>query len=204
MSGGLGGLNLARAPFLNRRPVWRFATVAWVLGAAILALNVMLWLGYRADSTDLRQRLADVRQEIEVVSTGVVELGSELDALGLESQNARIEFLNERLAERTFPWSRLFERIGSILPLGVKLAGLNPSFGKSGSSRHGRSRETVGLQLQGSARSDEDLYGFVQALFDDPAFSSPTLHNEDVLDGTISFRLDVVYFPRVAAEAGAE
>ena len=197
----IGALNLATQPFLNRRLVWRAAVVAWILGLALATTNVLLWVGYRRDSTDSRVRLAAVRQEIEAVSLEVVNLAGRLDALGLEAQNERIEFLNERMAERTFPWSRLFERVGGILPPGVRLLSLSPAFSTARRTANDAARlETVLLHFNGVARRDEDLYAFVQTLYDDTSFEDPKLHGEDTgPDGLVSFRLDVLYYPRSSA-----
>ena len=201
----VGALNLARQPFLNRRPVWRFALVAWVVGLALVTTNLLFWVGYRRDSTDSRARLAGVRQEIEAVSSDVVTLSGRLDELGLEAQNEQIEFLNERLAERTFPWSALFERVGGILPPGVRLVSLSPAFASARRSAENEGRlETVRLSFNCVARHDDDLYEFVQGLFDSPAFEDPKLHGEDYgADGLTAFRLDVLYHPGALSEQGA-
>ncbi|MEE2776175.1 MAG: hypothetical protein VYE73_05365 [Acidobacteriota bacterium] len=196
------GLNLASRPFLNRRPVHRFAAVAWTLAGAILMLNVALWLDYRRDSTDLRQRLADVRSRAETVSAEVVDLSKGLDRLG--ALNEQVEFLNERIAERTFPWSLLFERLGEILPLGVRLQSLNPSV-RAGPGGGDPSFDTVLLNINCVAREGQDLYDFVQALYDDIAFERPVLHYETVDDvGAVQFRLDAVYSPHVASSPAAQ
>ena len=130
-------------------------------------LNVALWLGYRRDSTDLRQRLADVRSRAETVSAEVVDLSKGLDRL--EALNEQVEFLNERIAERTFPWSLLFERLGEILPLGVRLKSLNPSV-RAGPGGGDPSFDTVLLKhpekTLGVANSCDSMYLLPGKIFD--------------------------------------
>jgi Tfp pilus assembly protein PilN len=197
--------NLAAAPFVNKRPVQRFTVAAWVIGALLAALNVFLWLQYRHDSTALRARLAETRSAIEAASRNVVAMDGELDGLDLAAQNAQVDFLNDRIAERTFPWSLLFERIAATLPDGVRLRGLNPVFEKR-DRRPGRQRETtlpenelVDLKIQGSAKSDEELYALIDAFFSSPAFDRPRLYQEsrNATGGEVEFTVDVRYRPRL-------
>lgn len=210
----VGSMNLARRPFLNRRPVWRFAAFASLVGVALLATNVLLFVRYRRDSTDLRLRLSQTRSEVETVSRSIVELSGGLERMGLEAQNEKIDYLNSRLAERGFPWSQLFQRIGETLPLGVRLTSLSPrlSFGSRRTSAASTRREQqLALNVDGVARSSEELYAFVDALFAHEAFSDPLLHNESIAeDGEVSFRLDIQLHPEAlgpktpAAEAAGE
>lgn len=193
----VGELNLARRPFLNRRPVLRIAALAWLLGCALLAVNVVLFVRYRRDSTDLRSRLGEVRAQIEDVSGDVLRLSSRLDSLGVGAQNEQVAFLNGRLAERAFPWSLLFERIGETLPRGVRLTTLTPVFARSRrrQSEAAEENETILLNVDGVAENSASIYAFVDSLFAHPAFANPVLHNEDSSPSEVRFRLDVLIDP---------
>jgi Tfp pilus assembly protein PilN len=197
--------NLAGAPFVNRRPVQRFTLAMWIAGVLLAALNAFLWLEYRQDSTTLRSRLAATRGEIETRSRDVVSMGEELGGLQLEAQNQQVEFLNQRIAERTFPWSLLFERIAATLPDGVRLSGLAPSF-SSGSTAPGSRQPTppreelVTLQLDGVAKSDEELYQLMDSLFASSSFEQPRLTREANDGVEVSFNIAVQYRPWLVAE----
>lgn len=199
------GLNLASRPFLNRRPVRRFMVAGWILGGLLLGLNAYLYVRYRKDSTDLRARLGAVRDQIELESRNIVGLHAELDAPGLADQNTRVAFLNQRIAERTFPWSILFERVAETLPPGVRLLSLTPSFGWREADRRRlepseereQKEEIVGLAIRGVARTDEELYEFIDAFFSHPAFERPRLYQESNQRNEVAFTVDVYYRARL-------
>jgi Tfp pilus assembly protein PilN len=211
--GGVLLANLAARPFVNKRPVQRFAMAAWAISAVLVGVNIALWLNYRHESTALRDRLAATRAEIEAKSRSVVAMDQELSGLRLGAQNAQVAFLNERIAERTFPWSLLFERIASTLPDGVRLKSLSPVFaGGDGQGSPGRRRraeadaptapedESIHLTLTGTAKSDESLYELVDSLFAAPAFASPRLQRESSDGSVVEFAVDVDYRPRYLPE----
>lgn len=197
--------NLAAAPFVNKRPVQRFTLAAWAIGALLIAVNLFLWLQYRHDSTALRARLAETRSAIETRSRSVVEMDRELDGLHLAAQNAQVEFLNGRIAERTFPWSLLFERIATTLPDGVRLTTLSPVF-KARNPNPARAAqqasspvpedELVDLKIAGVAKSDDQLYELIDAFFSSPAFERPRLYQESTSAAEVQFTVDVQYRPR--------
>ncbi len=172
-------LNLARSPFLNRRLVERFCLVFWVLGAVLIALNVSSYLRNRSDSTDLRSRLRALNAEIAVVGEDVASLHATIRELGPEEQNSRVRFLNQQIAERTFPWGELFDELGQILPQGVRLRNLYPEIARK-APRNARdegagARRRVALSITGIAKTDKALYELVDALFAHPNFSAPDL-----------------------------
>jgi Tfp pilus assembly protein PilN len=190
--------------------VQRFTLAAWALGTLLAAVNVLLWVQYRHDSTALRGRLAATRAEIEERSANVVRMNGELGGLGLAAQNEQIEFLNQRIAERTFPWSILFERVAATMPDGVRLLGLNPSFRDREQERTRRRErgapppapedELVDLKIRGVAKSDEDLYQWIDAFFASPAFERPRLYQESSNLAEVQFTVDVQYRPRLQDE----
>lgn len=193
-------LNLAGDPFLNRRPVERFQIVFWLLGAILLALNVNSYLQNRRNSTEFRERLQILDAQIEGESEATVELQNTLRELGPQEQNSRVYFLNQRIAERTFPWGELFDDLGKILPPAVRLRSVNPRVDRQ--SRGPRSArveddESVGLAITGIAKREEGLYRLVDRFFVHSRFGDPDLNSERTLDnGQLSFTLTVTYLPQ--------
>ena len=200
-------LNLSNAPFLNRRPVLRFVAALWLLGLVLVALNATSFMRNRSGSTDLRSQLRSLNTEIEAVGAQIVDLQATLEDLDPEKQNSRVLYLNERIVERTFPWGRLFDDLGEVLPRQVRLRNLNPTIEKPTSRRRstqGSEQDLVGLAIQGIAKNDEALYALVDGLFAHPGFVSPELNHERRRDaGQVSFGLHVQYLPGVAPEPSA-
>jgi hypothetical protein len=179
------------------------------VGALLATGNVLLWLQYRQDSTALRARLAETRSAIEARSGSLVGMHRELAGFDLRAQNAQVDYLNQRIAERTFPWSLLFERIASTLPDGARLISLTPVFpGRDRRAAGPRAKpptapedELVGLKILGVAKSDEELYELIDTFFSSPAFERPRLHQENATTGEVAFTVDVEYRPRYEAAA---
>lgn len=211
------GLNLARRPFVNSRPVTRVALLLWAAGLLLLLGNVSLFWSYFAGSEELRAELAEVREQADAERKTIGRLDSEINGLDLHGQNEQVIFLNGKIAERTFSWSLLFDRLAAVMPDDVRLDRLLPRTGderggagtggaarSGGASRRGVPGERVVLGLSGQSRNDEALYRFVDNLFTHPAFDEPDLTREDRSDdGLISFEIQVIYLPGAVETAAA-
>lgn len=210
-----GGPNLARLPFVNQRPVRRVAVL--LLAAAVVVLLVDLWLyvGYARSRSATASELDSIEARITTERQALNDAQRTLDSASVDEQNALVEFLNRRIAERTFGWSVLFDRLAVLLPDDVRLVSLAPSFfapdeapARPGAARTAAapgaepSRE-VRLALQGRARRDDAILELVDALFADPAFTDPDLSREARQGGEVAFSLSVTYLPRVAEGASA-
>ena len=205
-------LNLSRRPFLNTRPVTRVALLLWGLGALLLLGNVTLFWNYLSGSTEKREELARMEEQVEKESESVRRLETRLAGLDLEQQNEQVEFLNRKIAERTFSWSLLFDRLTETMPGNVRLIQLSPAAIAGGEDRP-RSRsqtaaeraaplasDRVPLIITAEAKSDEDMNRFVDNLFGHPSFSNPNFTKEDRTEegNRIRFSIQVVYLPRTA------
>jgi hypothetical protein len=198
-------LNLARRPFLNSRPVVRTALLLWLLGLALLAVNLSQFWGYRERSADKRQQIARGEAEMERQRAALAKLQKALDGFDLEGQNQRVDFLNKQIAERTFSWSQLLDRIAERLPNDVRLNRLTPLTGdkaerqlqRAGASRRvGRAGDQVPLLITGEARNDEALSSFVDSLFRPPFTEANPTREEREEDGkTLKFEISVQYRP---------
>jgi Tfp pilus assembly protein PilN len=198
-------LNLARRPFLNSRPVVRVALLLWLLGLALLLVDLWQFLGYRERSADKRERIARSEAEIERQRAALARLQKTLDSFNLEEQNQRVEFLNKQIAERTFSWSQLLDRIAERLPDDVRLNRLAPLTGdkaerqRTGSTaarRAAKPSELVPLLITGESRSDEALSSFVDNLFKPPFTDANPTREEREEDGkTLKFEISVQYRP---------
>ena len=195
-------LNLARRPFVNARPVRRVAILLWVLGAGLLIGNAYLFQSYRENSSGKQAELALVRDRIASEERKIASLDGDLERSRVPQLMQQVQFLNLRLAERTFAWGRLFDRLAEALPWDVRILNLSPvsvipdeaSARRQGGSVIQVPRDRFQLRISGTAQSDEALLKFVDALFKHPSFEGPNLHREDRKDG-VSFDLSVTYLP---------
>jgi len=123
-----------------------------------------------------------------------------------------VEFLNDVIAERTFSWSLLFDRLAEVMPNDVRLNRLAPSglVDKEGrdiyetqAQAQGPQRDNrVTLTISGEAKSDEVIYRFVDNLFAHPAFEDPDISRESLADnGLVKFEIKVMYLPSGTPQA---
>lgn len=197
-----GSLNLARRPFVNTRPVVRISILLWLLGLLLLLGNVSLFWSYLSGSAEKRAELDRLKQEVQRQGQTVAQLEQRLASLDLEQQNRQVRFLNRKIAERTFSWSLLFDRLAEVMPDGVRLTRLAPRpMAKQSTVRQEEELapldDRVVLVIHGEARSDEDLLDFVDRLFAHDSFDEPDLSRETREEGNelVDFDMQVIYIP---------
>ena len=202
-------LNLSRKPFLNTRPVTRVALLLWALGALLLLGNVTLFWNYLSGSTEKREELARMEEQVEREREAVGRLEARLAGLDLEQQNEQVEFLNRKIAERTFSWSLLFDRLTETMPDNVRLIQLQPAAISDELPRNRRrnssaadreaplASDRVPLVIAAEAKTEEEMLRFVDNLFDHDYFDNPDLLGETQSDegDRITFNVHVTYLP---------
>jgi Tfp pilus assembly protein PilN len=208
-----GGINLAARPFVNERPVQRVTLLLWALGALLALTAGWSYWAYFAGRADQRRELARLEQAMDAERGQIAELQRRLAGFELESQNQRVRFLNQRIAERTFSWSLLFDRLAEILPGDVRLLNLAPEVGFGEDQRFDEKSlaatpgERVPLRIRATARREEAILELLDALFASPLFERPNLAEEsrEQAGGDTRFSLSVVYLPAAAeaSEGGA-
>ncbi len=203
-------LNLARRPFANGRPVVRVSVLMGLLGALLLVLNVLSYWRYLEQSEAKRAERDRVSAQREQVERRIGDISRQLASFDLDRQNLQVEFLNRRIAERTFSWSVLLDRLARELPADVRLVSLTPHRGEL--KGRGRSsapaaklgpngEERIPLEIDGQAKSTAAMLEFVDHLFARPEFADPNPRSQQEDEpGVISFQLDVDYLPEVAAQ----
>jgi Tfp pilus assembly protein PilN len=200
--------NLARQPFVNRRPVARVALLLTLFGALLLVVNLWLYVSYARTRSANATQLVAVEQRIAAETERLQSASSALTEADVEQQNELVTYLNSRIEERTFAWSVLFDRLSELLPGKVRLLTLTPSFQAADERRSDRRasvaepQRRVNLSIQGAAKDGEAILELVDALFAHPAFEQPNLTQETSQQGEIDFSLTVRYLPHVAADDG--
>jgi Tfp pilus assembly protein PilN len=211
-----GSLNLSRRPYVNSRPVVRTALLLWTVGSLLLLGNVFLFWSYLSGSTEMRAERDRLEENVVNQQKVVSDLEARLSQLELGQQNEQVAFLNRKIAERTFSWSLLFQRLSEVLPDDVRLLQLQPA-AIAGDDRPGarqappttlRGRRPLGtsdrvpLIIQAEAKTDEAQLQFLDRLFAHPAFDDPDIsretHDEDN-ENRLRFDVRVTYIPAAGA-----
>ncbi len=195
-------LNLASKPFANRRPIKRAGFALWSIAVVLSVINGLLFWSYLSGSSEGREALESVRNDIETEGTTLRELSDELKAFDLQAMNPKADYLNERIAERTFPWSRLFDDLVEAMPIQVRLSSLSPRPPDQRQRRRdSEAPDWIELEIRGYAANGEALLNMVDALFEHPGFAAPTLLNERRNDaGETSFTMTARYRSKSTAD----
>jgi len=182
-------LNLAARPYRDYRPVYAVIVVTSLVLAYLMLTNFDTWYRYRYET---RKTRADI-ERIDALTAQERSRGqianhqlSQLDLARLDSQS---KFVNAKLAERTFSWSDLLDRLESTLDKDVRLTSIAPNFGGD---------NLIHLTLQCEAKSTTGLVDTIDNLQHNPHFQSPfpttEVRNEG---GTYNFGIKVDYIPNL-------
>ncbi|MEL7060483.1 MAG: hypothetical protein AAGN46_10695 [Acidobacteriota bacterium] len=223
-------VNLARRPFVNRRPVRRVAVVLWAVAILLVSAAVWLFGEYWRNSASQRARLGELYDQVEAERDRLEASRASLRSLELADRNSQAAFLNLLIRKRTFPWSRLFDHLEEVLPIDVYVKTVRPSVSLAAgdleaiqaarrAQRAGQRRATpqaarrgasgprrarggeavegpdrVDLNLPATARSEDAMLDFVDALYQHESFLDPFLVGEEQTDdGQVKFEVRVTY-----------
>jgi Tfp pilus assembly protein PilN len=203
-------LNLAQRPHVNPRPVIRLTIALWVVALLVCSASLYLYWDYFTAQGQNVESLMETDAKIEQELIDLEALIARLDEVDLELQEREIAVLNEKIAQRTFSWSSLFDRVAEVLPGAVSVDRLTPSVKLAGtSSASGVGAETpptiVSLAISGTARNDKALLDLVDRFFEHPSFTKPNLSAETRGDGReLGFSMTVTFLPEVGSMSGQE
>ena len=190
-------LNLAQRPFSNRSPRRRLRVILWTAAGLLMVLNSFLFAQYWISSSSSREELRAVRERSDEQVETMRELQQRLAAVDLETQNEQVRFLNRKIAERTFPWSDLFDDLAAVLPRDVRLLSIAPGIEDDSKKRRGQDLATsidwIGLEVIARAKKSDDVLNLIDAMFEHPSFAGPTLAQENLKEGEIEFNASVRY-----------
>ncbi len=155
-------VNLAANPFrIERVP-------ALLIGVALLGLGVLSLLHLVSLSRVLPQRTSGLQQEAARLNEEASQLRSELVRAPAQTLDgataARWAALKNIVDRRVFDWTSLLEELEQALPADARLSAITPTL----------SEGRVELELEGAARSLEDIHRFGRNLEAREAFENPT------------------------------
>jgi type IV pilus assembly protein PilN len=181
-------LNLATNPLVSNR---RFTVGASIIGSiAVIVMFVLAWTAYasRRGDTEFRARQADLDSQIAVLQAHRDDLAAYFNAPDTVQKRELAGYLNDLIAQRSFPWTKVFMDLERILPDGVHVVTIQPTL--------------VGDQIQLSmtmgALSDDAKLKFYKALESSPEFSHFAVLSEskpNIPGGIdqVEFRLTALY-----------
>ena len=180
-------LNLAARPYRDYRPVYAVVVVLSLLTAFLMLNNVETYYRYVHETQATRARIAQVEEQTRLEAQREEAARNRLKGLDLARLDEQTRFINAKLAERAFSWSRLLDELESILADDVRLLSVSPSFSDDG-------RIALGLSFQ--AKSADGMITTINRMNADPQFADafPSTESKDDA-GIYSFNLTAIYLP---------
>ncbi|HKW89537.1 MAG TPA: hypothetical protein VJN21_12355 [Candidatus Acidoferrales bacterium] len=143
-----------------------------MIGLLALAALVVLsfdtyrtWLSARATRDEIARLTSQVRTEQQQQDA----LRAEFNSKAVEQTMARSANLNGLIAERAFPWTKMFADLERILPPGVRVISISPGRDKDGN---------INVSLSMGAESDAAKLRFLESLEASQAFSDILVKSE--------------------------
>ena len=154
-------LNLATTPLESTRGFAAGATIVGGLG--ILALLFLGWHAYSVwhANTQLRIQQARIESDTARLRAQRAELEAFFNRPETVQRQARAAFLNSLIAQRAFPWIKIFMALERSLPAGVRVISIEPHL----------VADHLELKFVIGAASDESKLKFLRALEDSSQFS---------------------------------
>ncbi len=161
-------LNLATAPLENNR---RFLAGAGLIGGAaviaLISLSLFAYNSWRANR-DLRTQTSSYQVQIRDLQRQQQALRAFFDQPGRRQVMDRAAFLNSLIAQRSFPWTKIFMDLELSLPVGVRVVSIAPKM------EAGR----VEVRLVVGAAGDEEKVKFLKAIEESKVFSNVQVKQE--------------------------
>lgn len=187
-------LNLAARPYRDYRPVYAVVVVLSLLTAFLMLNNIETYYRYIRETESTRAKIAQIEAQTRVERQKEETSKQRVASLDLAKLDLQTRFINSKLAERAFSWSRLLDELESILADDVRLVSVSPQFSPEG---------PIHLQMEFEAKSGDGMIITINRMNADPQFRNAFPSRETALDdGSYSFALSAQYLPDTQQTAG--
>lgn len=186
--------NLSTRPFYNERAIHAFAAVLAVAVLAVTAWQVRRVVRLSQYKTELNAAITRDRAEADKNASQAQQVRQGLDQKQLAALAVSAKEANDLIAQRTFSWTELFNRLEATLPGNVMLMGVHPEFDEGATQLH--------MDVQG--KNEDDIEAFWERLEKTGAFKKAEWTNVTVTeDGLQRMTMNVVYTPNAATRQPA-
>jgi hypothetical protein len=187
-------LNLAARPYRDYRPVYAVVVALSLLTAFLMLNNIETYYRYIHDTKATRAKIAEVEAQTGIERQKEQTAKQRVAGLDLNRLDLQTRFINAKLGERAFSWSRFLDELESIVADDVRLVSVSPSFEERGPVR---------LSMTFEAKTGDGMITTINRMNEDPQFRDVFPENETLRDdGTYAFSLAAVYLPQAPQMAG--
>ena len=180
-------LNLASRPYRDYRPVYAVVVLLSLATAFLMLNNIETYYRYIHETKSTRAKIAQVEEQARLEKQKEEQARQRLQGLDLKKLDQQTRFINAKLAERAFSWSRLLDELESILADDVRLMSVAPTFVP----------ETgITLSLSFQAKSADGMITTINRMNLDPQFEDAFPSSETSDDaGIYTFQITAKYRP---------
>ena len=154
-------INLATRPFYNST----LYLVAYSLSLGVLlvmtTLNVFTFVADRVALGRLDEARTVLQREMADLDRQDARIRRSLKGVRLAQLDLQSQFARDALLQRTFSWTRLFNRLEEVMPAAVKLRSIRPTVYES----------HIAVRVNGIAKNAETFTDFEEQLILSPVFS---------------------------------
>lgn len=179
-------LNLATRPYRDYRPVYAVVVVLSLVTAFLMLNNIETYYRYIHETKSTRAKIAQLEEQTTREREREETARQRLAGLDLARLGSQTKFINAKLAERAFSWSRLLDALESVLVDDVRLTSVAPQFGQDG---------RIDLELEMQSKSPDGMITTINRLNANPQFIGAFPRNESQIEGGYAFRISVRYNP---------
>ena len=174
------GLNLARRPFIDARPV-NVAAGALAAGVLILSfVSIRTVVRYLDGSRKTRLAVAGLREEITRLEASRRATEARLARFDLEEMRAGAEDANRIARRRAFSWTRFLSRLEKTIPADTRIAAISVSSTEGGDTKTGSAKnELFRVELTLVSRDPAGLTKAIRSFYSSPWFDRPSPHAEE-------------------------
>lgn len=188
-------LNLAARPYRDYRPVYAVVVVLSLLTAFLMLNNIDTYYRYIHETKATRAKIAQVEEQASIEKQKEETARQRVNGLDLAKLDQQTRFINAKLAERAFSWSRLLDELESILADDVRLVSVSPTFGENDGP--------IKLSMEFEAKSGDGMITTINRMNADPQFQDAFPSDETARDdGTYHFMLTAQYLAEAPQTAG--
>lgn len=174
------GLNLARRPFIDTRPVNVAAGILAVTVAVLSFVSVRTVVRYLDGSRKTRDAIAGLRDDIARLEEARRATAVRIAAYDVDEMRAAADDANRITRLRAFSWSRFLDRLEKTLPADARVAAINVNSAEGADPKAGRGRnELFWVELVLISRDPAGLTNAIRSFYGSPWFDRPTPHVEE-------------------------
>ncbi len=185
------GMNLARRPFTNDILIWSGVGLLLVAVLSLSLWNGGQFLATKSQVREMTSRRQALDRQMGDAGQRERDLIREIEAARSGLLTSRATFANTIIQSHAFSWTRLFNELEKVMPLGVRLVNIRPRIG-----------DGIHIRMNGVARNSQAFWELQDNLDAWPVFGNvypdgiaPSASRAGVMAGELIVSLETEYFP---------